>query len=497
MRDIEALSKLIRGNTALVSIDTYDESRVLSIVAECSVRLGIPFYYWTSAKGLVVCATETRTAESQRLTPSQPSSAAVVLQQISKLPSPSLVVLCDIHHYLEQSADNRRLLKELALSNDASSRTIILAGKFLDLPSDLQHLSTSYSLEFPTETELLDMLREEGAHWMQMQQKQKIKVDTGVLQRLVRNLRGLGFSDARRLVRQIIRDDSELSDNDVAALTRAKFQMLGMEGVVTYEDDLRSFGDVGGLNKLKTWLDDRKQFWHEESDQRDRPRGVLLLGVQGGGKSLAARAIAGSWNLPLLQIQAGALYNKYIGETERNLREALALADAMSPCAVWIDEIEKGFATDDNDGTSKRVLGSLLTWMAENKNAVFLIATANDVTRLPPELMRKGRIDEIFFVDLPSVAAREQIFTIHLRKRDIVVDAFDINALAVATDGFSGAEIEQAVIAASFTAKARASVLNQELLLSELKSTRPLSLVRAEEIAELRAWAANRTVAAD
>ena len=224
----------------------------------------------------------------------------------------------------------------------------------------------------------------------------------------------------------------------------------------------------------------------------------MLLGVQGCGKSLAAKAVAGAWGAPLLRLDFGTLYNKYHGETERNLSESLRQAEAMAPCVLWIDEIEKGVSTDSSDsGVSRRLLGSLLTWMAENSSRVFIVATANDIEALPPELLRKGRVDEIFFVDLPDKVTRSRIFDIHLRKRDVSTDAVNLNACAASCDGFSGAEIEQAIVSALYSAHARGDSVTTDLLLEEIQRTRPLSVVMAERIDKLRAWARERTVPAN
>jgi len=224
------------------------------------------------------------------------------------------------------------------------------------------------------------------------------------------------------------------------------------------------------------------------------------LGVQGCGKSLAAKAAAGVFNVPLLRLDFGVLYNKYYGETERNLRKALETAEIMAPCVLWMDEIEKGVAvtaSDDDGGVSRRILGALLTWMAEKKRPVFLVATANDIERLPPELIRKGRFDEIFFVDLPSVPHRTEILQIHLRKRNMVPANYDLAALAAATEGFSGSEIEQAIVSATYTARAEGRAVSQEDLLTEIKQTRPLSVIMSEKVEALREWAAPRTVRCD
>jgi SpoVK/Ycf46/Vps4 family AAA+-type ATPase len=251
------------------------------------------------------------------------------------------------------------------------------------------------------------------------------------------------------------------------------------------------------LSNLTRWLLTRRDAFNDENSKLDRPKGILLLGVQGGGKSLAAKAVASLWGLPLMRMDVGALYNKFHGETERNLREALKLADAMSPCVLWLDEIEKGMAQDGNDGgVSQRLLGTLLTWMAERRTRVFIVATSNDISRLPPELIRKGRLDEIFFVDLPELDVRKDIFAIHLRKRDCAITSCNLEQLATATDGFSGSEIEQAIIAALYSAASEGTALTDAILLREIAATSPLSVVMAEQIAGLRQWAQDRTIPA-
>jgi SpoVK/Ycf46/Vps4 family AAA+-type ATPase len=265
--------------------------------------------------------------------------------------------------------------------------------------------------------------------------------------------------------------------------------------------EIESLERVGGLVRLKQWLELRRDAFLRKAGTEglDVPKGVLLLGVQGAGKSLSARAVAGSWRVPLLRLDFGALYNKFHGETERNLRTALATAVQMSPCILWLDEIEKGVAVDagSDGGVSRRVLGTLLTWMSERKDRVFMIATANDIESLPPELLRKGRFDEIFFVDLPQPAVRAEIFRIHLARRKHPLERFDLEALAAVSERFSGAEIEQSIVAAAYAAHAEGKQLETRHIVSELTSTRPLAVVRAEKVAALRRWAADRTVPTD
>jgi SpoVK/Ycf46/Vps4 family AAA+-type ATPase len=269
--------------------------------------------------------------------------------------------------------------------------------------------------------------------------------------------------------------------------------------VLSFEYDTASLSEVGGFNKLKVWLERRrKPFLSSNGPAIDVPKGILLVGVQGGGKSLAAKAIAGVWQVPLLRFDLATLYNKYIGETEKNIREALKTADVMAPCVLWIDEIEKGISTSESDnGTSQRVLGTLLTWMAERSSRVFVVATANNIDRLPPELIRKGRLDEIFFVDLPSAAARVEILQAHLKKRGIDAATLDLEQATQASEGYSGAELEQAVVAARYSALALDQAITTDHLLAEIRQTRPLSVVMAEQIGALREWAQHRTVPVD
>jgi SpoVK/Ycf46/Vps4 family AAA+-type ATPase len=322
-------------------------------------------------------------------------------------------------------------------------------------------------------------------------------VDPDAVQRLAHNLGGVSVTDARRLVRRAIEDDGAISASDVPAVMKAKHALLNRGGLVSFEYDIADFAAVAGLERLKAWLGQRAGAFRGEGIALDPPKGVLLLGVQGAGKSLAAKAVAGEFALPLLRLDFAVLYDKYIGETERNLRESLAIADTMAPCVLWVDEIEKGLGAGDGEqGVSRRVLGTLLNWMAERRSRVFVVATANDISALPPELIRKGRFDEIFFVDLPGAPVRREIFRIHLEGRGQSAGAFDLDRLAAASDGFSGAEIEQAVVAALYAAHARREGLDTELVLQEIERTSPLALVMSERVEWLRGWAAGRAVPA-
>jgi SpoVK/Ycf46/Vps4 family AAA+-type ATPase len=317
---------------------------------------------------------------------------------------------------------------------------------------------------------------------------------------LIQNLAGLPIRDTEQLARNAIYHDGAISKSDLPKVMEAKYELLNRGGILQFEYDTARFNDVGGLEKLKHWLTQRKPAFLNNDDARhlDTPKGVLLIGVQGCGKSLAAKATAGIFGLPLLRLDFANLYDKYHGETERNLRESLKTADVMSPCVLWIDEIEKGLAGRGGEtGTTQRVLGSFLTWMAQKKSEVFVVATANDISALPPELVRKGRFDEIFFVDLPNSTIRRIIAEIHLKNRGQDAGAFDLDKIAEATGGFSGAEIEQAIVSALYAAHAQKNSLTTGHVLAEAKRTKPLSVVMAERIELLRHWAEGRTVACD
>ncbi|MCK5480764.1 MAG: AAA family ATPase, partial [Gammaproteobacteria bacterium] len=366
------------------------------------------------------------------------------------------------------------------------------------VPAELESYSARFSLSLPGRQRLEEIIREEVDHWSKANQGKKVKTDRNTLDLIIDRLRGLTAADARRIIHSVIYDDGAIKSDDLDRITRGRYQLLETNGALSCEFDTTDFADVGGLKKLKRWIELRHTAFLEADASIDPPRGILLVGVQGGGKSLAARAVAGMWSLPLLRLDFGTLYNKFFGETERNLREALQAAEAMAPCVLWIDEIEKAIASGDYDsGTSRRILGNLLTWMSERSAPVFIVATANVIEHLPPELIRKGRLDEIFFVDLPDVATRAEIFAIHLRKRDKQPIDFDIRSLAKQSEGFSGAEIEQAIVAATYLAREQAAPLDTRHIQTEIEQTRPLSQVMSEKIDRLRAWAKTRTVAAN
>jgi SpoVK/Ycf46/Vps4 family AAA+-type ATPase len=492
MRDLPDLELLLGSAIPIIVIETHDEGRVIELFRRAVVRASKPFFHWTVTDGL-------RRLDRGFKSPCEIREPTDLLLEIKLSQEPAIYLLSDFHPYLEDPV-HVRLLRDIAQNRLLLGHSLVLVSHALKIPPELAANCARFALSVPDRGQLRTIVLEEARTWSRRNSGRNVTTRKQHLDRLIGNLSGLPERDAKRLARAAIEDDGAITEEDLPVVMQAKFQLLGQDGVLSYEYDTARFAEVGGLARLKEWLRLREPVFAGALDKPglDIPKGILLLGVQGCGKSLAAKAVAGSWGLPLLRLDFGTLYNKYHGETERNLREALKQAETMAPCVLWIDEIEKGLSTDGSDsGTSRRVLGSLLTWMAENDERAFLVATANDIETLPPELLRKGRMDEIFFVDLPDDETRRRIFEIHLKKRDLNSIKVDVVALAAACDGFSGAEIEQAVVSALYASYAREQPLDTQALLKEVRNTRPLSVVMAERVAALRAWAAERTVPAN
>lgn len=493
--DLNDLELLLDSRVPLLVIESYEEPRVLEMITRLAVKRGVALYVWSVTEGMQRLAFGGGLPED-----TETCDAEAALRQIkADERQPGIFVLCDFHPWLKDEPVNIRLLREIAMAHQRLGHTVVLLSHRLQLPEELRRYSARFELSMPSEEQLMNLVREEASTWSKSRGNRAVRSDTETFRRLVSNLRGVSLQDARQLVRGAIYDDGAIDESDLPELNKAKFALMDMEGVLSFEYDTARFSEVGGLSRLKSWLDERRRFFEGSGDTRlESPKGIMLLGVQGSGKSLAAKAVAGSWSLPLLRLDFGSLYNKFFGETERNLREALKLADMMSPCVLWLDEIEKGISTADNDqGISQRVLGTLLTWMAERDSQAFVVATSNDISRLPPELVRKGRLDEIFFVDLPGHSVRREIFAIHLERRNEDASNFDLDRLAAITEGFSGAEIEQSVVSALYRVAALDGALRQADVEQSIRDTNPLSVVMAEKITSLRAWARERCVFAD
>lgn len=494
MNDRRDLELVLDSGTPLVVVETTDESRLLELLKGIALGRSAhhyrPLFRWSVTDGLQRLDLELE-AQHHNAEPED------VLRHIRAVDKPGIYALLDFHPFLREPV-HVRLLKDIALAAAAAKMTVLLIGHDIEIPRELTGFASRFALRLPGPEERRTIVDRCAADYAE-ETGRAAKIDPAALQLLVQNLSGLTHADTERLARNAIRDDGAVTASDVPLVMKAKYQLLNQGGVLGFEYETAKLSELAGFRSLKRWLEQRRfAFGADKSPGLDAPKGMLLLGVQGCGKSLAAKATAGAFGLPLLRLDFGALYNKYHGETERNLRESLRTAEVLSPCVLWLDEVEKGLATGNDDtGTARRVLGSLLTWMAERRAEVFLVATANDVSELPPELIRKGRFDEIFFVDLPPPSSRAEILAIHLRKRGLKPERMRLAELVAKTDGFSGAEIEQGIVAALYAAHALAEEADHGHLAAEFDKTRPLSVIMAERVAALRAWAQSRTVPAE
>lgn len=492
-RDLELV---LRSRTPMLVLETRDEPRLLEMLQTFSRSQSksdyLPLFRWSVTDGLQ----RLDIVMEPQLHNAQPAD---VLRHIRAVTKPGMYVLLDFHPYLADPV-NVRLLKDICLAFGDVRRHILLLSHRVQVPDELKGFSARFEMALPTDEERAAIIQRVASEWAEANAGTRVKVDRKAYELLIRNLSGLPDADTERLARNAIFQDGAISHSDVREVMQARYELLNTGGILQFEYETAGFAEVGGLSRLKEWLTRRQPVFEGRADAQhlDVPKGVLLIGVQGCGKSLAAKATAGVFSVPLLRLDFGTLYNKYHGETERNLRESLRIADVMSPCVLWIDEIEKGLAGRGGEtGTTQRVLATFLTWLAEKDQRVFVVATANEIQALPPELIRKGRFDEIFFVDLPRPAIRADILRIHLERRRQSTEAIDLARVAEAAEGFSGAELEQVVAAALFAAHARKTDLATGHLLDEIRATRPLSVVMAEDIAALRHWAERRTVPCD
>lgn len=506
------LRRLVKARFPLLSIGTAEESRVLGEIASVMGNRALvnpprQVYLWSTSNGFAALG---QPGNPESRTPLAALAAATALT------TPSAVVMLDLHPWLgtdNQPPDTQvvRALKDTVrlFRDGAVPRTMILVSPTPRIPADLEALVTVVDYPLPTESQVRDLL---DAMIRRNTDSKALTVDPGddALERLAKAALGLTAFEAENAFARAMVDDGHLSAQDVAVVQREKGQIVRKSGVLELVTSTVALSDVGGLGNLKTWLTKRAGSWLAEAQLYGlpAPKGVLVTGVPGCGKSLTAKAMASAWSLPLVRMDVGRIFGGLVGQSEHNMRSALRTAEAVAPCVLWIDEIEKGFAAGaagaGDSGTSARVFGTFLTWMQEKTAAVFVMATANNISLLPPEFLRKGRFDEIFFIDLPTTAERRVIFALHIRARlaagpalgALAVDDELVNALTAETEGYSGAEIEQAVISACFDAFDGRRALTAADLLRAIANTVPLSVTQAEQIAALRAWADVRAVAA-
>ncbi len=489
----DELRLLVNSRHPLITVETPEEERLEQMLLEVATELGVQLYEWSVTAGLA------KYRGAAIYNTEQPEQA---LANIPLIQGDAIFLLKDFARYCDNDRICRRL-RDLAEKFRTARRAIVISAASLQLPAELVSEAAPFQLSLPTPDELLPGVKGVLAD-VSREQRIPVALDLAGMAQIARNLAGLSEEDATRTLRMCVlsrgRADAGLLDD----VLDAKRQALRSDGLIETVRHDASFADVAGLERLREWIAKRKSALTPEGQRFGLvpPKGILITGVQGCGKSLAARAVAGEWGFELARLDAGALYDKFVGESEKNLHKALEVAQKLAPVVLWIDEIEKAFASagssgDADAGLSQRLLATLLTWMQDREPGVFLAATSNNITVLPPEMMRKGRFDEIFFVDLPTAEIRAALFELHLKKRGRDATTFDLAKLATASEGFSGAEIEQAIIAGLYTAFAQKQQLTTDTLLAEILSTRPLSVTRAEEVESIREWAKTRAAPAD
>jgi len=489
----DELRLLINSRHPIIAVETPEEERLEALLLDIATELSVPLYDWSVTTGLA------KVHGAPMYNTDNPEQA---LSNIALIQGDGIFLLKDFARYCENDKICRRL-RELAEKFRTVRRSIVLTAATLQLPPDLEGDAVPFQLGLPAVEDLLPGVKQVLAE-LNREQRIPIALDVAAMTQLARNLVGLPEEEARRALRKAVMARGKADAGLLDAVMDAKREVLKTEGLIETVRRDASFADVAGLRRMRDWIGKRKSALTAEGQRFGLvpPKGVLITGVQGCGKSLAARAVAGEWGYELARLDAGALYDKYVGESERRLHKALELAQKLAPMVLWIDEIEKAFASagsrgDADAGLSQRLLATLLTWMQDRESGVFLAATSNNITILPPEMLRKGRFDEIFFVDLPNAEIRAALFGLHLKKRGRDAGAFDLRKLAEASDGFSGAEIEQAIIAGLYTAFSAKQQLATDILIAEIQNTRPLSVTRAEEVQAIREWARTRAVPAD
>lgn len=486
------LALLVNSDYPLIYLETWEEIRATEILGQVANDLLLPLYVWTITEGL------SRAGGAPMYNTSEP---AQVLSSITTITNDALFMLKDFHKYLEQDVIVRKL-RDLIEKFRRARRAIIITCPATTIPIELEKDAARYVLGLPDETELTQLVISTVRDLLQKHRFANV-LTQDELPELVRSLCGLTLEEARRILTQAILEASRFDKGTTERIREAKSRFIKDQGVLEFLKMEAGLEGVAGLSNLKRWLEKRRGALSPEAARfgLEPPKGILITGMPGCGKSLCAKAVAREWGMQLLRFDTRTLFEKYIGESEKNLHKSLQVSEAVAPSVLWIDEIEKMFpksslGSEADGGLSVRIFGTFLNWMQEKKAPVFVVATSNDIAGLPPELLRKGRFDEIFFVDLPSAEDRQNIFTLHLKRRKQDPAKFDLAKLAAASEGFTGAEIEQAVSSSLYSAFSQKSPLSTEMILKEIQSTYPLSVTMKERIESLRAWAQERAVMA-
>jgi ATP-dependent 26S proteasome regulatory subunit len=490
------IETLIRARYPILYIITSEEMRVQNILVEIAAKRQKKVFEWTYSSGIVPAGSSIQSQKSRSPATKDPLAALdMVIDQVE----PAIFLFKDFHPFLTRNnfAVIRRL-KDIALHLKNSYKTIVLISPVMEIPAELDKEVTVINFLPPSKEDLgalLDKIIEDLRDSKQVQ----IEMDDEGRERLLQAALGLTLGEAENVFAKIIVKNQRLSADHVNEVFAEKQQIIRKSGLLEYYAADEDFTSVGGLSVLKDWLNKRVVAFTAEAHAfgLPAPKGILLLGVQGCGKSLCAKAVSRLWQLPLLRFDMGRMFGSLVGSSEENVRRAIGVAESIAPAVLWVDEIDKAFVGSQSSGvtdggTTARVFGTFLTWLSEKSAPVFVVATANDVSQLPPELLRKGRLDEIFYVDLPSDEERAEIFRIHIAKRNRRPEDFDFPALVAASHDFSGAEIEEAIISALYDAFYAKEELTTAHVLAGLSQTVPMAKTMAEKIAAQRNWAKGR-----
>jgi len=490
------IETLIRARYPILYVISSEEMRVVETVTAIAAKRTKRVFEWSCSTGVVPAGTSIQSQKHRHAATKDPLAA---LDQVIEQVEPAIFVFKDLHPFLSKgNFAVTRKLKEIALHLKNSFKTIILVSPVLEIPTELEKEVTVLNFPLPAREDLSELL-DQIIESMKQHKQVKIDLDDAGRERLLQAALGLTLGEAENVFAKIIVKDERLSGEDMGEVFAQKQQIIRKSGLLEYYDSNETFSNIGGLAVLKDWLGKRAAGFTQEA--RDfglpAPKGILLLGVQGCGKTLCAKAVSSQWQLPLLRFDMGRMFGSFVGSSEENMRRAIAVAESVAPAILWVDEIDKALAGaqgsgGSDGGTTARVFGTFLTWLSEKSLPVFVVATANDISHLPAELLRKGRFDEIFFVDLPNADERREVLAIHLAKRGRDPRAFDLSALVEASPEFSGAEIEQAIISALYDAFVERKDLGTEHILAALRETVPLAKTMDEPIGRLRAWADGR-----
>jgi SpoVK/Ycf46/Vps4 family AAA+-type ATPase len=485
----EELNILVQAQYPLIYLVTSEEERAehaIYKIAQAKTQHRRVFI-WTVTHGII------EYGQPRQITHHNTVSPEAAIEWVVRQREAGIFIFKDLHPFITSAAVTRWLRDAIA-SFKATEKIIVLMSPVQDVPIELEKDVVVLDYPLPDLAELNQVL----SH--QLEQTKARRTTTEVREKLLKAALGLTRDEAEKVYRKAYVKTGRLTEGEVEIVLSEKKQLIRRNGILEYIEEDATIDSVGGLEELKKWLKQRSDAFTERAREYGlpQPKGMLILGVPGCGKSLIAKTTARLWGLPLLRLDMGRVYDgSTVGRSEANLRNALKTAESISPGILFIDELDKAFAgstgsADSDGGTSSRIFGSFLTWMQEKTSPVFVMATANRVERLPGEFLRKGRFDEIFFVDLPTSEERQDIFNIHLGKRRSDINRFDIEQLAKVSDGFSGAEIEQAIIAAMYEAFAQDREFTQLDIIAAIKSTLPLSRTMVEQVTALRDWARQR-----